>query len=328
MIPMALRRYLQQRRRNEARPRWHFPDAFMASLGEAVNHFADGVTIVHPWPDGAHWAFVLTHDVESEFGLSRSLELADVEREFGFLSCWNIVPHGYPVDQGVIRELRSRGCEIGVHGYNHDGRLFSSRKEFDRRAVEINRAMREYGAVGFRAPMVHRQLDWMQQLEIEYDASHFDIDPFQAMPGGVGAVWPFLAGRFVELPYTLPQDHTLLIVLGENDDRLWREKLEWIVQRQGMVLMLTHPDYLAGQHGLDLYRRFLEHVCELSGYWHALPRDVAEWWRQRHDSHVEVDGEGHRRVAGPAAGRCRVAVMQSDGERVLFNEPQREVSWS
>src|SRR4029079_11830143 len=125
---------------------------------------------------------------------------------------------------------QSRGFEIGIHGYNHDGKLFTSKRIFDSRLPAINAALRDFDAVGFRAPMVHRNLDWMQSLEIEYDASCYDADPYHAMPGGVGAPWPFIAGRFVELPYTLPQDHTLFVALGERDERIWTSKLAFIAK--------------------------------------------------------------------------------------------------
>jgi len=127
--------------------------------------------------------------------------------------------------------------------------------------------------------MVHRNLAWLQELNIEYDASCFDIDPYQPMPGGVGCIWPFIAGRFVELPYTLPQDHTLMITLGEQDDSIWRRKLAYLRQRAGMALLITHPDYLDTPARLNIYRSFLEHVRETGGYWHALPREAAAWAR-------------------------------------------------
>ncbi len=182
---------------------------------------------------------------------------------------------------------------------------------FQRRAVHINRALERYDADGFRAPMVHRHLGWLQDLDVQYDASCFDIDPFQAMPGGVGGPWPFIAGRFVELPYTLPQDHTLLIALGEKSIRIWQRKLTFLRQWSGMAMMLTHPDYLNSNARLELYRQYLEHVRAESEAWFALPREVAQWWRDRDRSQVSSHGS---QITGPAASRGRVVQL---GE--LFN---------
>jgi peptidoglycan/xylan/chitin deacetylase (PgdA/CDA1 family) len=178
----------------------------------------------------------------------------------------------------VVQELKNRGHEIAVHGYNHDGQLFFDRKTFDAREPHINQAIRQFGATGFRAPMVHRNLPWMQSLQIEYDSSCFDVDPFQAIPGGVQNIWPFRYGRFIELPYTLPQDHTLFVTLREDTTRIWREKLKFIRQHHGMALMLTHPDYLNTPRRSNLYRQFLLEVREAAESWDVLPGEMARWF--------------------------------------------------
>ncbi len=152
---------------------------------------------------------------------------------------------------------------------------------FDSRVPMINQAIECYEAVGFRAPMVHRNLAWMQQLNIEYDASCFDVDPYQAMPGGVQGIWPFVVGKFVELPYTMPQDHTLFVSLGETTNRIWREKLQFIQRHHGMALMLTHPDYLDSPSRLAIYRDFLLWLRDHSSHWHVLPRDISRWFGNR-----------------------------------------------
>jgi peptidoglycan/xylan/chitin deacetylase (PgdA/CDA1 family) len=232
-------------------------------------------------------------------------KLAAMEEEFGFRSAWNFVPHKYKVDFGLIEDLKDRGHEIGVHGYNHDGRLFESHRTFSRRLGPINQAIADFGSLGFRAPMVHRNLQWMEDLEIDYDSSCFDIDPFQAMPGGVGGPWPFISGKFVELPYTLPQDHTLLISLGEGTPRIWIEKLARLRSLAGMALLITHPDYLDTPSRLGIYRQFLEHLCDQQKVWHALPREVADWWRQRDELNTVGIGLSSE-VIGPEAARARV----------------------
>ncbi len=60
----------------------------------------------------------------------------------------------------------------------------------------------------------------MQALEVEYDLSFFDTDPYEPIPGGGMSIWLYWIGRFIELPYTLAQDSTLAIVLGEETPRL------------------------------------------------------------------------------------------------------------
>ena len=48
----------------------------------------------------------------------------------------------------------------------------------------------------------------------------------------------------------------------------------------GMALMLTHPDYLDDE-ALAHYDRFLALQAGDQAVWHALPREIARWWRQR-----------------------------------------------
>jgi peptidoglycan/xylan/chitin deacetylase (PgdA/CDA1 family) len=302
---------LQRARRVDASPLWYFPDAFHAALAAELAKASDGITLIHPWPDCANFAFVPTHDVETADGMRNVLAIADLEQELGFRSAWNIVPHKYPVDSGILRELADRGFEISVHGYNHDGKLFTSRRLFDSRVPAINAALKSFDAVGFRAPMVHRNLEWLQALEVEYDASCFDVDPYQAMPGGVGGIWPFIAGRFIELPYTLPQDHTLFVALGEPNERVWLEKLDYLVAMRGMALVITHPDYLDSPSRIEAYRRLLLRAQELEYVWHALPREVAAWWRARDQSQLNRNPLGQWSIDGPAKDRARVTTIRA-----------------
>jgi peptidoglycan/xylan/chitin deacetylase (PgdA/CDA1 family) len=215
--------------------------------------------------------------------------LADLEEELGFRSSFNFVPEGYQVDGSLLEQLRRRGFEIGVHGLRHDGKDFWSKRVFEQRAIRINGYLREWDAVGFRAPFTHRNPEWMQLLEIEYDSSFFDTDPYESMPGGTMSIWPFFCGRFVELPYTLMQDHTLFEVFGETA-RPWLEKVDFIARWGGMALVNAHPDYLRVPARLAVYREFLGTVAnqmkqaQNSGRhycWHSLPREVARWWRRR-----------------------------------------------
>jgi peptidoglycan/xylan/chitin deacetylase (PgdA/CDA1 family) len=233
------------------------------------------------WPDGSRFAFVLTHDIETEDGQAFVREVADLEEDLGFRSSFNFVPERYPLDLELMEELRERGFEIGVHGLRHDGKLFRSREAFLQRAESINKYLKEFEAVGFRAPLMHRNPDWMQALEVDYDLSFFDTDPYEPIPGGCMSIWPFRLGHFIELPYTLVQDSTLRMVLNEGTPRLWLEKLDFLEHYRGMALVNTHPDYLKEPVLLKIYIDFLKTVSEKRDYWHALPREVARWWRVR-----------------------------------------------
>ena len=216
-------------------------------------------------------------------------ELAKIDAEYGFRSSFNFVPEGYPVDPKLRRDLQDQGFEIGVHGLRHDGKLFFSKEIFEKRALRINNYLKEWKAVGFRSPLTHRNPEWMQLLEIQYDLSFFDTDPYETMPGGTMTIWPFLMGHFVELPYTLSQDSNLFFAMGETSIDLWKQKVDWIVENGGMVLVNVHPDYIdfgdrdgkkpfkSGKYPLAFYLELLDYVKSKGSYWNALPREVAQW---------------------------------------------------
>jgi hypothetical protein len=290
MLPHKARQLLRQLNRlsveNRHLLRWPVEDRYVMFQWAVVRHVlggrgqADG-RFLHFWPHGCRFAFVLTHDVEGAKGQQHVRRVADHEERLGFRSSFNFVPESYRVDWALLDELRSRGFEIGVHGLKHDGKLFRSKKEFTERARAINRYLREFDAVGYRSPLTQRQPEWMQALEVTYDLSFFDTDPYEPIGGGTMCIWPFFLGRFVELPYTLAQDSTVVDLLGERTPRIWLEKIRFIARFCGMALVNTHPDYLSSSATASVYGSFLETVKSLGGFWHALPRQVAEWWRSR-----------------------------------------------
>ena len=205
---------LQRSRKVETSERWYEPTEFMHLTSKYLHDSEHGEVTDSSLARWCEFAFVLTHDVETAEGMRHIARIADFEESQGFRSSWNLVPYKYNIDMGLVRDLQSRGFEIGIHGFNHDGQLFSSRRVFDRRAIGINAAIKKFGAVGFRSPMVHRNLNWLQALDIEYDSSCFDIDPFQAAPGGVGSIWPFIAGTICGIALHVATRPYLFVPIG------------------------------------------------------------------------------------------------------------------
>jgi peptidoglycan/xylan/chitin deacetylase (PgdA/CDA1 family) len=246
------------------------------------------------WPEKKQFALILTHDVEGPKGLEGIREIVRLEKELGFRSSFNFVAKKYCVSKVLLEELAREGFEIGVHGLYHDGLLFASKTIFRRRAKSINECLKKWGAVGFRSPSMHQKLEWIHDLNISYDSSTFDTDPFEPQSDGVKTIFPMqIADKkrdntFVELPYTLPQDFTLFILFGFEDISIWTKKLDWIAEHGGMALINTHPDYMcwngmkpAGEeYPAQRYKSFLEYIRNKheGHYWHALPRDAAAYF--------------------------------------------------
>ena len=308
-LQLGLRRGYRRLQRRAAFPAWPAETALHDLCGrlfEELSRLGEGlIPHIAPWPDAHTWAFVLTHDVETGDGYGRIPTMRDLERSLDYRSSWNLVVDDYEVEDSLVEGLDAEGFEVGVHGLRHDGGEFASLEEFRARVPEVRRRAERWGAKGYRSPSTLRVWEWMPALGLDYDSSYSDTAPFEPQAGGCCSLLPFFNEDLVELPITMPQDHTMFVILGESDERLWREKAELVRERGGMALMLTHPDYMTGDR-LEAYRRVLEAYREDAGAWRALPREVSEWWRARAASHLEPDGDGWR-VVGPAAGRARVA---------------------
>jgi hypothetical protein len=269
-VRLAARRFVAQRTRRNHAATWPIDEA----AGRPPANWPG-------WPDGRKFALVLTHDVEGSKGLANCRKLAELEMEMGFRSSFNFIPEGeYTLPAELRQWLVGNGFEVGVHDLHHDGRLFWSRRRFVHNSKKINGYLHNWGAVGFRAGFMLRQLDWYHDLNIDYDASTFDTDPFEPQPDGAGTIFPFWVGRppgagagslnkdersgavssilplpsstgdkrragYVELPYTLSQDSTLFLVLRETTSEIWLRKLAWVAGKGGMAMVNVHPDYLA-----------------------------------------------------------------------------------
>jgi glycosyltransferase involved in cell wall biosynthesis len=248
----------------------------------------------HGWPDNKKFALVLTHDIDTGYGNDQVPDLAKIELQLGFRSSFFFVPELYSEPQKHHRYLLDNGFEIGVHGLNHDGQLYASEALFNKKAQAINRYMSAWQASGFRSPCMHHNLRWLHRINAEYDASTYDTDPFEPQGGGVKTIFPFIAKNndtghsYVELPYTLPQDHLLFIVMQNQTIDIWKKKLDWIAGKGGMALFTVHPDYIyfGGQQSktetypVERYLEFLTYIKNTydGQYWNVLARDMARFW--------------------------------------------------
>jgi peptidoglycan/xylan/chitin deacetylase (PgdA/CDA1 family) len=305
---MALRRRFARVQERTAFPRWPTETALYDLYGlllRLVDEVAgEPVPRLAPWPAGKSWAFVLTHDVETGVGYSRIQAVLDAERRLGLRSAWFFVPErDYRVEDEQVAELAEQGCEVGVHGLRHDGRDLAP-DELQRRLPAMRAWADRWGATGFRSPATHRSWALMPCLGFDYDSSFLDVARYEPQAGGSCSWLPFFIDDLVELPITLPMDHTLFELLGHADGRAWHEKAAFLRGRGGMALLLTHPDYLDDSRLRD-YERYLEAFAGDETGWYALPHEVSAWWRRRAASRI-VRGSDGWTVEGPAAHEARI----------------------
>jgi predicted glycosyltransferase len=293
------------------------------------------------WPGGKKFALVLTHDVESQYGLDKCRQLMRLEKNLGFHSSFNFIPRGgYEVPEQLRKELERNGFEVGVHDLRHDGKLYRTRADFSKNAALINEYLRDWEAVGFRSGFMLHNLNWLHDLNIEYDASTFDTDPFEPQPDHRNTIFPFwidapsgsanARGGYVEMPYTLPQDSTLFLLFREKTPEVWLRKVDWIVKNGGMVLLNTHPDYINFQNETSgreypaaLYQELLEYIrAKYDGqFWHASPREVANCVRAKAPT---ADRSSSGTPGVKEVARTKVWVDLDNTPHVPFFEPIME----
>ena len=274
------------------------------------------------WPDGFSSCAIVTHDVEDLSGRDFCPQLMDLDESAGLRSSFQVVPENrYSVSASFLDSITSRGFEVNVHDLKHDGRLYADHAEFLRRAQRINNYTREYGAEGFRSGILYRNADWYDAFEFSYDMSIPNVAHLDPQRGGSCTVMPYFIGKIVELPLTCTQDYTLFQILDDYSIDLWKEQIALVREHHGLISLIVHPDYIMEQRAQDSYKALLNHLAGLLAgdcIWTALPKDVANWWRER--SQMNLVYEGSRwRVEGPGKDRARVAYATLAGDRVTYS---------
>lgn len=307
-------------------PAWpidnRFDSLMQKLLAQAMSVSGIGkIPILGWWPDQKQFTIALRHDVETAVGVQNIKPLVALEKKYGFRSTWYFVPERYPFDKALLRELQDDGCEIGVHGLYHDGKLFDSHQEFQQRAAKINRYLDEWQTVGFASPSALRRLDWIcEELDIIYDSSVPTSEVFGPQSGGCCSLFPFFIGNnIIELPITMPQDHTLFEILQETSIKTWLGCLNFIRENHGLLFVIVHPDYVLTPERLHWYEEFLEHLADEQQGWMTMPSEIAQWWKTRHDSEVTIK-DGKPVIIGPAYDRGQVEWANLEDKTIYFTK--------
>lgn len=274
------------------------------------------------WPDGASSCAIMTHDVETELGVHSCPYLMDMEDAFGIKGSFQIIPERrYDVTPKFLDSIRQRGFEVVVHDLNHDGQLFRDKEQFLRRAAKINSYKEQFGVSGFRAGVLYRRQQWFDALDFSYDMSVPNVAHLDPQRGGCCTVMPYFVGKMVELPVTTTQDYTLFNILDDYSIDLWKQQINLIMEKHGLISFIVHPDYVGGARERMVYEALLAHLVDLrraKGIWIALPGEVDHWWRQRAEMRVVKDGPAWR-VEGPGSERARVAFASQDQGRLTYS---------
>jgi len=335
VLPVGLRRHLQKLHFNGwdklAFPRWPVDcsvDNLLQQLlllsmrSSGVEH----IPFIWFWPEGASSCAIMTHDVETKLGRDFCVTLMDVDDSFGMKASFQVIPEErYGVSMEFLTSISERGFEVVVHDLNHDGHLYRDRKQFLERAAKINAYGRKYGAEGFRAGVLYRKQLWYDALEFAYDMSVPNVAHLDPQRGGCCTVMPYFLGNILELPVTTTQDYTLFRILNDYSISLWKQQIEVIMEKHGLISFIAHPDYIAASRERSVYEALLRHLVSLreqKGVWLTTPGEVNRWWRQRAEMTLVETCNGWR-IEGEGKERARIAyASEQDGHFVLALQPE------
>jgi hypothetical protein len=232
---------------------------------------------------------VLTHDIDTAFGLLWAEKIASVEERFGARSCWNVVPRhcaiDYEVPNRLLDHLAGCGHEIGLHGIWHTNcEAFLPQDVLSREFELLSEIRSRYAINAYRGPSWYRTAPMFDVLNEFFDIDLTALDIDLACPGGrggVGLARPFrIRSRLIELPCTLPFEAPLLI--GPRTSSFvdfWRPKIDLLRRIGGMLVVNSHPDpnYLGNPKMIVEYESLLKLLSE-QGWQFLLPRDINQYW--------------------------------------------------
>jgi glycosyltransferase involved in cell wall biosynthesis/peptidoglycan/xylan/chitin deacetylase (PgdA/CDA1 family) len=272
------------------------------------------------WPEGKRFAVVFTHDVLTSMELEGIPQVVDVEKRAGFRSAFFVLPEACRPQRGLLDPLSRDGFEVGLHGAQASRAVVLGTKTSPDGRSELGSWISEWAVTGHRSTHQTDDVGALHSQGVRYDCSNHDSDPFKSSCGAVSTIFPFWLQDersergVIELPCTLAEPRTLLTLLAEGDIAIWKQKVDWIAERGGMVLLnapladLSCGD--ASSQAMDAYRRLLEYISTryAGEYWHGVPKQVAEYCAAVKPLRTPLR---HRRV-------CMLAYAQTESDHRIL----------
>jgi len=131
---------------------------------------------------------------------------------------------------------------------------------------------------------------------------------------------PYFVGDILEIPLTTAQDYSVFHILEDFSIDLWKKQISLILQKNGLMSFLSHPDYLMDHKLRGVYESllaYLREICDRHGLWHALPGDLDGWWRARSQMKL-VHTNANWQIEGPESHLARVAYATLNGDHLVY----------
>jgi hypothetical protein len=171
---------------------------------------------------------------------------------------------------------------------------------------------------------LYRKQLWYDALKFSYDMSVPNVAHLDPQRGGCCTVMPYFLGDILELPVTTTQDYTLFNILNDYSIDLWKQQIELIMEKHGLMSFIVHPDYIMADRERSLYEALMSQLVQLreeKGIWITTPGEVNRWWRQRAEMRLVERGDGWE-IEGEGKDRARIAyASEKEGRLVVTLQP-------
>ena len=216
---------------------------------------------------------------------------------------------------GFIKGLQARGCEIGVHGYQHvDLRSYSPAES----SAQLMRAVDVFKTVnlevhGFRCPYLsssdellhalpkqvfkyssNKAIAWSHHTQVNGSAPIMfaTIEKFYRPLSSESSVsLPWMQDGLVEVPVSVPDDLQMYDGLNFSPDQVsaaWSILLKQTQQRGELFNLIFHPELAALCDG-PFVEVLKEARLEPNRVWVTRLRDISDWWLQKEGFGINIE---------------------------------------
>lgn len=292
---------------------------------------------------GAGGAAARARSIVARFGVTadpmeaRLRRFDELTASFGVRPSWAITACILDRNRRAIARFAERGVEFAIHGLVHDDH---SLRSADEQRASIARAAELFRSAGvpyrgFRCPFLRGNPgtdEAVRDLGLLYHSTQpvvFDTAPAlgereaqafgrtlrhlysSAVDADTLAVRPSLRAGVVHIPVALPDDEIMVERLRLSEEQMtavWLATLDTTWKNGELFTVQLHPER-TDECAAALAATLREARARRPTVWIATLERIAEWWRRRARTRLEV--------ASLEDGRCRVR-MEGDPEATLL----------
>lgn len=240
-----------------------------------------------------------------------------------------------------IHELQDRGCEIGVHGYQHIDMRSIPPQEANQQLIKARELFREDGleSYGFRCPYLsvsdeliqnlepgifnyssNRAIAWVDQTQNNHQKNllfETIVGFYHPLHAQSNLSLPYREKTILEIPVSVPDDLQMRDGMDLTPDEISGSMVETFNQihkRGELYNLMFHPELAS-----LLIEPFMKVLSEAHAYkgkvWIARLRDISEWWEEKDECKIQIDrknGKYHLSITSPKRAKLLQRSVESD----------------